>query len=99
MDRSWVVRRQFGLLIAMAALASFGCQTVKTPEEKIAKSNLLGELRARSLMPDYVVEPPDILIVEVLESLPGRPITGERLVKPDGKISLGFYGEIYVARP
>jgi RNA polymerase sigma factor (sigma-70 family) len=48
-------------------------------------------------MPDYVVEPPDIIIVEVLEALPGRPITGERLVRPDGKISLGFYGEVYVA--
>ncbi len=48
-------------------------------------------------MPDYVVEPPDIIIVEVLEALPGRPITGERLVRPDGKISLGFYGDVYVA--
>ncbi len=48
-------------------------------------------------MPDYVVEPPDIIVVEVLEALPGRPITGERLVRPDGKISLGFYGEVYVA--
>ena len=46
---------------------------------------------------DYVVEPPDMLLVEVLEALPGRPISGERLVRPDGKISLGFYGEIYVA--
>jgi protein involved in polysaccharide export with SLBB domain len=46
---------------------------------------------------DYVIEPPDLLIVEVLEALPGRPISGERLVRPDGKISLGFYGEIYVA--
>jgi RNA polymerase sigma factor (sigma-70 family) len=46
---------------------------------------------------NYVVEPPDILIVEVLEALPGRPISGERLVRPDGKISLGFYGDIYVA--
>ena len=45
----------------------------------------------------YVVEPPDLIIVEVLEALPGRPISGERLVRPDGKISLGFYGEIYVA--
>jgi protein involved in polysaccharide export with SLBB domain len=44
-----------------------------------------------------VVDPPDLLIVEVLEALPGRPISGERLVRPDGKISLGFYGEIYVA--
>jgi RNA polymerase sigma factor (sigma-70 family) len=46
---------------------------------------------------DYVVEPPDILLVEVLEALPGRAITGERLVRPDGRISLGFYGEVYVA--
>ncbi|MGE3821434.1 MAG: polysaccharide biosynthesis/export family protein, partial [Isosphaeraceae bacterium] len=38
-----------------------------------------------------------LLIVEVLESLPGRPISGERLVRPDGKISLGFYGEVFVA--
>jgi polysaccharide biosynthesis/export protein len=45
----------------------------------------------------YVVEPPDLLIVEVLEALPGRPISGERLVRPDGKIALGFYGDIYVA--
>ena len=46
---------------------------------------------------DYVVEPPDLLLVEVLEALPGRPISGERLVRPDGKISLGFYGDVYVA--
>ena len=45
----------------------------------------------------YVVEPPDLLIVEVLDALPGRPISGERLVRPDGKISLGFYGDVYVA--
>ena len=44
----------------------------------------------------YLVEPPDIIVVEVLEALPGRPISGERLVKPDGKIGLGFYGELDV---
>ncbi len=43
-----------------------------------------------------VVEPPDNLIVEVLETLPGRPISGERLVRPDGVINLGFYGDVYV---
>jgi protein involved in polysaccharide export with SLBB domain len=47
--------------------------------------------------PEYVVEPPDLIIVEVLEALPGRPISGERLVRPDGRITLGFYGEIPVA--
>jgi protein involved in polysaccharide export with SLBB domain len=47
--------------------------------------------------PECVVEPPDLILVEVLEALPGRPISGERLVRPDGRISLGFYGEIPVA--
>lgn len=45
---------------------------------------------------DYIVEAPDTITVEVLDALPGRPITGGRLVRPDGKISLGFYGELYV---
>ena len=48
-------------------------------------------------MPDYIVEPPDIIVVEVLEPLFQKPITGERLVRPDGKISLGDYGEVFVA--
>lgn len=52
---------------------------------------------ARVSLGDYVVEPPDLLLVEVLEALPGRPISGERLVRPDGKITLGFYGDVYVA--
>jgi protein involved in polysaccharide export with SLBB domain len=44
----------------------------------------------------YVVEPPDLILVEVLEALPGRPISGERLIRPDGAISLGFYGDVHV---
>jgi polysaccharide export outer membrane protein len=44
----------------------------------------------------FVIEPPDLITVEVLEALPGRPISGERLVRPDGMISLSFYGDIYV---
>ncbi len=44
-----------------------------------------------------VIEPPDLLLIEVLEALPGRPISGERLVRPDGMISLGFYGDVHVA--
>jgi polysaccharide export outer membrane protein len=82
--------------VALAVLSACGCQTVRTPEEKIAKSNLPREFTKVS-MPDYVVEPPDLITVEVLEANPGRPISGERLVRPDGKISLGFYGEVYIA--
>jgi len=47
--------------------------------------------------PAPAVEPTDLVIVEVLEALPGRPISGERLVRPDGTISLGFYGDVHVA--
>ncbi len=52
---------------------------------------------ALHVLPEHVIEPPDMLVVEVLEALPGRPISGERLVRPDGKITLGYYGEVYVA--
>jgi len=44
----------------------------------------------------YLIEPPDLLVVEVLEALPGRPISGQRLVRPDGTISLGFYGSVHL---
>jgi protein involved in polysaccharide export with SLBB domain len=44
-----------------------------------------------------VIQPPDLLLVEVLEALPGRPVSGERLVRHDGTISLGFYGDVHVA--
>jgi protein involved in polysaccharide export with SLBB domain len=47
--------------------------------------------------PAHEIEPPDVLLVEVLEALPGRPISGERLVRPDGRITLGYYGDVYVA--
>src|SRR5262249_52158904 len=95
MDRTSVIRRA-GWPLILAVCAACGCQTVRTPEEKIANSNIPTEFSKIS-MPEYVVEPPDLILVEVLEALPGRPISGERLVRPDGKISLGFYGDIYVA--
>lgn len=96
MERSRVAARR-GWLWSLALLAGcVGCQTVRTPEEQIAASSIPRELNKTSL-PDYVVEPPDLIVVEVLEALPGRPITGERLVRPDGTISLDFYGKVYVA--
>ena len=96
MERAVLVHRRFGWFLALAVMACVGCQTVRTPEEKIAKSNIPREF-TKVMMPDYVVEAPDLILVEVLEALPGRQITGERLVRPDGKISLGFYGEVIVA--
>ena len=96
MGTARLVYRRAGWLALLAFFAACGCQTVKTPEEKIANSNIPNEFKKVS-MPDYVVEPPDLILVELLEGLPGRPISGERLVRPDGKISLGWYGDVYVA--
>jgi polysaccharide export outer membrane protein len=95
MDTARIVYRRAGWLALLAFFAACGCQTVKTPEEKIANSNIPNEFK-KVTMPDYVVEPPDLILVEVLEALPGRPISGERLVRPDGKISLGWYGDVFV---
>ncbi|WZO99845.1 sigma-70 family RNA polymerase sigma factor [Isosphaeraceae bacterium EP7] len=39
----------------------------------------------------------DTLEIAVLQALPGRPINGERIVREDGTISLGYYGEVQVA--
>ena len=96
MDRTRTARRRLPWLVPLFAMAACGCQTVRTPEEKIAQSGIPRELEKTS-MPEYVVEPPDLIRIEVLEALPGRPITGERLVRPDGKVSLDFYGDIYVS--
>ena len=74
--------RRAGWLALLAWCAACGCQTVRTPEEKIANGNIPREFQKVS-MPDYILEPPDLVIVEVLEALPGRPISGERLVRPD----------------
>ena len=50
-----------------------------------------------ALTPPTRIKPGDTLLIEVLEALPGRPISGERMVRPDGTISLGFYGDLKVA--
>jgi hypothetical protein len=42
------------------------------------------------------VKPGDLLRIEVLEALPGRPIYYTRIVRPDGTISLEYYGDLYV---
>lgn len=48
-------------------------------------------------MPPYVIQIPDILLVESPRSLPDQPIAGEHLVRADGTINLGLYGTVRVA--
>ena len=45
----------------------------------------------------YRIEAPDLIVIEVLEAYPGRPITGERMVLSDGTVSLQWYGSVHVA--
>jgi hypothetical protein len=53
--------------------------------------------RIRSWVPDrYTIESPDILRLDGSPSLP-KDIVGEHPVQPDGTISLGSYGRVFVA--
>jgi protein involved in polysaccharide export with SLBB domain len=54
------------------------------------------ECHKRSL-PNYVVEPPDILIVASTQQIRDQSISGQHLVRPDGSLSLGIYGTVWVA--
>jgi polysaccharide export outer membrane protein len=47
----------------------------------------------------YVIEPPDILIVRASTAVTFKnlPLEGQHLVRPDGTISLGPYGDVFVA--
>jgi polysaccharide biosynthesis/export protein len=48
-------------------------------------------------LPPYVIEPPDILLIEVAGNvLKQQPVAGQFLVRPDGTVNLGIYGSVYV---
>lgn len=58
----------------------------------------LQDLRRRPRPVERIeVRPGDIIRVEILEALPGRPISGERFVQADGRIALEFYGTLFVS--
>ena len=88
-----------GIREAAGSLPSTG-QELSASARASANHSLAAHERPKAMdktRPPLVVEPPDLIIVEVLETLPYRPISGQRLVRPDGRISLGFYGEVDVA--
>jgi polysaccharide export outer membrane protein len=66
------------------------------PERGGHEDPLPRELRKVTL-PAYVIEAPDILLVESNLGLKDQPIRGQHLVRPDGTINLGIYGSVYVA--
>lgn len=52
---------------------------------------------AKVSLPPYVIEPPDILLIESTQKIPDQPVRGQHLVRPDGTVGLGIYGSAYVA--
>jgi polysaccharide biosynthesis/export protein len=52
----------------------------------------------KQALPPYVVEPPDILLIQASDNVTLRlqRIEGQHLVAPDGTINLGIYGKIRV---
>jgi polysaccharide export outer membrane protein len=56
------------------------------------------EFRKRALSA-YIIEPPDILVVQATAAITKgtQPIAGPHLVRPDGTIGLGVYGNAFVA--
>ncbi len=55
--------------------------------------------RAKAALPTYVIEPPDLILVQFLRDpkLVPQPVDGQFLVRPDGTITLGVYGTVKVA--
>src|SRR5262249_57725767 len=54
---------------------------------------------AKRALSTYVIEPPDILLVQGSKRIGSdiQPIEGQHLVRPDGSIGLGIYGSVFVA--
>src|SRR5439155_16349210 len=47
-------------------------------------------------LPPYIIEPPDVLLIEFTRGVAPRPLRGEFLVGPDGTVNLGTYGQVRV---
>jgi len=94
MRSNWFSRFRFStksvlvLILGIAIGFSLNLETLK----------LLTGSRAIPL-PPYVIEPPDILQVDVLGKnlSAAQPGSNQHLVGPDGRINLGSWGTVYVA--
>lgn len=100
MSRKFPAFTQFAMLAAL--VASFaGCSSLdKHSEKRIPQPGIIDPSQPRELTmvshPPYVVEPPDELEISVKPSSLDVP-TSTVIVRQDGVIDLGFYGDVYVA--
>ncbi len=84
-----------GAVVGVVFVSSHRARSVP-PTPPHAAQTKTSEPEETALAPPKV-KPGDWLRIEVLQALPDRPINGTRVVRPDGTISLGFYGDLQVA--
>jgi RNA polymerase sigma factor (sigma-70 family) len=85
-----------GAVIGVARVTLFGSRVARNAAPP-AISRPLPEPEKIAVSQPRKIKPGDWLQIEVVEALPGRPISGVRVVRPDGTITLGFYGDLQVA--
>src|SRR5262245_43746139 len=93
---------------ALAGLCLLGVGCATAPMVHAPVVDVPRELEKRTL-PPYVIEPPDVLIIEAFlppsnkdpegpaQPLSPQPVSGTHLVRPDGTVGLGIYGSVQLA--
>lgn len=103
-------RRWLSILAGLLLTLGTGCHGSLLHHDEVIPlpppGSVPTELSMQTL-PAYVVAPPDVLLVEVFlpAKEPGQPprptfpqpISGQHLIRPDGTIGLGVYGNLPVA--
>jgi polysaccharide biosynthesis/export protein len=101
-DMAWIKIKVLTVgLVAVALLGGVGLVALSKSTEhdkpkppSTVKATTTPE--AIALQPMGRVKPGDVIRIEVLQALPGRPLSGPRIVRPDGTVSLNFYGDLKV---
>jgi polysaccharide biosynthesis/export protein len=70
-NRTLAIRVALYLLVVLAGVGSLGCHSV-TPEPH-GDGNPLPQEQQKVILPDYVIEPPDILLIDALRVVPLPP--------------------------
>jgi len=93
---------RLALILAVLAPAAAGCGVLgKHKESSVPQLGIIDPHQPRELdmvsQPLHVVEPPDEIEINVRPTLPDLTSTSTLVVRTDGNIDLGFYGDVYVA--
>lgn len=94
--RTMPVARPCTVVLALAGSLAIGgiAVTTVTARDDPKPAQAADEAKVSPLK---TLKPGDYVYLEVLEALPGRPLSGVRRIRTDGTVSLGFYGDLPAA--